>query len=210
MPQEQKLSILIVDDRLLVREGLKQILRHEYVDVVFGEARSAEEALARIKTHAWRLAILDVSHPDANGLFVLAEICSRRPQISVLMLGTPADSKHGIRALQLGAAGYISKNLSRAELLKAVRNILEGKKHFSESILRGVDRPKPAGVHPELSAQEYRVLLAIAAGRRTSEIAAELNLSDKTVSTYKRRGFNKLGFKSTAELVRYVIDRKLS
>lgn len=210
MPQSQKVSILLIDDRLLVREGLKQVLRREYVHVSFGEARTTEEALARIKAQPWRLVILDISHLNDDGLFVLREIRARRPQTGVLLLGTQADSLYGTRALQLGAAGYLSQNFGRSDLLKAVRNVLEGKKHFAESILRGADSPASGGVRASLSAQECRVLLALAAGRRTREIAAELNLSDKTVSTYKQRGFNKLGIKSTVELVRYEMEHKLS
>ena len=94
--------------------------------------------------------------------------------------------------------------------MKAVRSVLEGKKHFSESIRGGADNPRSAALQASLSAQELKVLLALAAGRHTGEIAAELNLSGKTVSTYKRRVLNKLGLKSTADLVRYVIDNKLS
>jgi DNA-binding NarL/FixJ family response regulator len=112
--------------------------------------------------------------------------------------------------MQYGAAGYVSKSSGRSELLKAVRTVLDGKKYFSESTWREVDGKEPAALHASLSAQECKVLLAIAAGRRTVEIAAESKLSAKTVSTYKRRVLNKLGLKSTAELVGYVIDNNLS
>jgi DNA-binding NarL/FixJ family response regulator len=122
----------------------------------------------------------------------------------------PPDSEYAARCLQLGAAGYISKSSGRSDLLKAVGDVLDGKKHFSESVRREARSQRSAGLHADLSAQEYKVLLALAAGRRTGEVAAELNLSAKTVSTYKRRVLNKLGLESTAGLVRYVIDHKLS
>ena len=208
MRQAHKLPILIVVDHLLVREGLKQVLSHEYRDVVFGEARTADEALAQIKARPWRLVILDVSLPDNDGFFVLREIRGRHPEAAVLMLSMHGDSMDAARSRQLGAACYISKSCGRSDLLKAFRSVLGGKKHFSESIRRGVC-PSLA-LHANLSAQEWKVLLALAAGRRTGEIAAEFNLSAKTVSTYKRRVLNKLGLKSTADLVRYVIDHKLS
>jgi two-component system invasion response regulator UvrY len=209
MQQAHKLSILIVDDHLLVRLGLKQILSHEFRDVVFGEAETAEEALAQIKAKPWRLVILDVSLPDDDSFSVLREVCVHRPQAAVLVVGMDPDSLYATRSLQLGASGYISKSSGRSDLLKAVRSVLDGKKHFSESV-RGVDNPIPTALHTNLSAQEYKVLLALAAGRRNGEVAAELDVSSKTVSTYKRRVLNKLGIKSTADLVRYVIDHKLS
>jgi two-component system invasion response regulator UvrY len=208
MRQAPKLSILIVDDHLLIRHGLKQVISQEYRDVVFGEARTAEEAaLAQIKAHPWRLVILDVSLPDNDGFSVLREISARRPEAAVLMLSMHADSGNAARSLQLGAAGYVSNSSGGSDLLKAVRNVLNGKQHFSESVRRGVD-PSPA-IYASLSAQEWKVLLALVAGRRTDEIAAELNLSGKTVSTYKRRILNKLGITSTAGLVRYAIEHKL-
>ena len=211
MRQEHKLSILIVDDHLLIRLGLKQVLGHEFRDAVFGEAETAEEVLARIKAQPWHLVILDVSLPDDDdGFSVLREICARRPQAAVLVLGMHPDSQYAARCLQLGAAGYISKSSGRSDLLKAVGDVLDGKEHFSESVRREARSQRSAGLHADLSAQEYKVLLALAAGRRTGEVAAELNLSAKTVSTYKRRVLNKLGLESTAGLVRYVIDHKLS
>src|ERR1035441_6755473 len=211
MQQQHKLSILIVDDHLLIRLGLRQVLGQEFRDVVFGEAETAEEALARIKAQPWHLVILDVSLPDDDdALSVLPEICARRPQAAVLVLGMHPDSQYAARCLQLGASGYISKSSGRSDLLKAVAHVLDGKKHFSESVRREARSQRSAALHANLSAQEYKVLLALAAGRRTGEVAAELNLSAKTVSTYKRRVLNKLGIESTAALVRYVIDNKLS
>lgn len=211
MRQALKLSILIVDDHLLIRLGLKQVLGHEFRDVVFGEAETADEALAQIKAQPWRLVILDVSLPDDDdGFSVLRELCARRPEATALVLGMHPDSQYAARSLQLGASGYISKSSGRSDLLKAVGDVLDGKKHFSESVRREARSQRSAGLHTNLSAQEYKVLLALAAGRRTGEVAAELNLSAKTVSTYKRRVLNKLGLESTAGLVRYVIDHKLS
>ena len=173
--------------------------------------QTAAAALAQINPHAWRLVILDVSLPDDDdGFSVLREICARPPQAAVLVLGMHPDSQYAARCLQLGAAGYISKSFGRSDLLKAVGDVLDGKKHFSESVRRETRSLGPAALHADLSAQEYKVLLALAAGRRTGEVASELNLGAKTVSTYKRRILNKLGLASTADLVRFVIDRKLS
>ncbi|MGD0777636.1 MAG: response regulator transcription factor [Candidatus Solibacter sp.] len=211
MRQEPKLSILIVDDHLLIRLGLKQVLGQEFRNVVFGEAETAELALAQIKAQPWRLVILDVSLPDDDrGFSVLREVCARRPEAAVLVLGMHPDSQYAARSLQLGASGYVSKNSGRSDLLKAVGDILDGKKHFSESVRREAHSQRSAARHADLSAQEYKVLLALAAGRPAAEVASELNVSAKTVSTYKSRILNKLCLQSTAGLVRYVIEHKLS
>lgn len=209
MLQAHKLSILVVDDHLLIRLGLKQVFGDEYRDVVFGEAGTAEQALAQIKAKPWRLVILDVSLADDDGFFVLQEICARRPDAAVLILGTHTDSPYAARSLQLGASGYVTKSARRSDLLRAARTVLDGKQYFSESARQEARNLMSAALHASLSAQEYRVFLAVAAGQRTGEIAAESNLSCKTVSTYKRRVLNKLNLKSTADLVRYAIHNKV-
>lgn len=205
-----ELSILIVDDHLLIRQGLRQVLAHEFRDITFGEVQTAEEALGQIEARPWRLVILDIGLPDKDGFFVLQEIRTRRPETVTLMLSMNPDSLYALRSLQLGAAGYVSKSSGRSDLLKAIRTVLDGKQYFSQAIRRGVDNPRSVAPHTDLSAQECKVMLAIAAGRRTGEIATEFGVSAKTISTYKRRTLNKLGLKSTSDLVRYVIDNKLS
>src|SRR5271157_301531 len=210
MRQALKLPILIVADHLLIREGLKQVLNHENRDLAFGEAKTAEEALSKIGAHSWRLVILDIGLPDHDGFFVLREIRTRRPEAAVLMLSMQSDSLYAARSLKLGAAGFISKSSGRSTVINAVKSVLEGKTYFGKSIRREVDSPRPIVPHAKLSAQECKVLLAVAAGGRTGSIAAGLSLSAKTVSTYKRRVLNKLGLTSTADLVRYVIDHNLA
>jgi DNA-binding NarL/FixJ family response regulator len=202
-------KVLIVDDHLLVRNGLKQVLSEEYRDIVFGEARTADEALAQLAKPAWDLVILDIGIPGKDGFYVLQEILLRRPQTRVLMLSIHAEPPYATCALQMGAAGYLCKDAGRSDLVKAVKNALARKMHFDESVRREVGGPAPGALHASLSAQEYKVLLSVAAGRRNGEVAAELKLSAKTVSTYKRRILNKLCIKSTADLVRYVIEHKL-
>jgi two-component system invasion response regulator UvrY len=210
MRKATKLSILIVDDYFLSRVGLRQILSGEYREVVFGEAATAAEALTQIRAQLWHLVILAISLPDEDGISVLREIRSRSPNIPVLVLSSHADSYHHARYLKLGASCHVSKHCSRSDLLKAVKNVLVDGLHFNQSAPAGTEIPKSVGLHTNLSNQEYRVLLAVAAGKRTGGVAVELNLSAKTVSTYKRRALNKLGITSTAELVRYVIENRLT
>ena len=205
-----KLAILIVDDHLLVRQGLKQVLSHEFRDIAVAEAGTVQEALARIRSRPWRLVILDVGLPDGDGFSVLREICALGSQTAVLMLSIQTDALYAARSFQLGAAGYVSKNASRADLLKAIRNVLDGRRHFTESDLLDGHHPPSVTLHASLSPQEWKVLLALASGRATGDIAADFHLSAKTVSTYKRRLLDKLRLKSTADLVRYAIEQKLS
>ena len=156
MPAPQKVSILIVDDHLLLRQGLKQVLSHEFRDLAFGEARTADEAIAQIKAQPWRLVILDIGLPGQDGFFVLQEVRARRPETAVLMLSMHADSLYAARSLRLGAAGYVSKSSGRATLLKAVKTVLEGKQYFSESIRRGVGNPSllpPTPISPPRNAR---------------------------------------------------------
>jgi two-component system invasion response regulator UvrY len=116
----QKLSVLIVDDHLLLRQGLKQVLSHEFRDLAFGEAKTSAEAIAQIHLQPWRLVILDIGLPDSDGFVVLQEVRARRPETAVLILSMHADSLYAARSLRLGAAGYVSKSSGRATLLKAV------------------------------------------------------------------------------------------
>lgn len=201
--------VLIVDHHLLVRKGLKQVLTEEYRDVFFGEARTAGEALEQVAKQLWDLVVLDIGIPGKGGFYVLGEILLRRPAARVLMLNVQADPHHFARARQMGAFGYVCADTVRSDLVKAFKNVLNGKAHFDESLPPNSAAPTNTG-HEGLSGREYKVLLAFAAGKRTSEIAAELGLNIKTVSTYKSRILNKLHLKSTADLVHYVIDHRLS
>ena len=202
------IKVLIVDDHLLVRNGLKQVLKEEYRGVVFGEAQSAGEALAHIEKSPWDLVVLDIVLPDKDGFYVLHEALIRRPESRILVLSIHADPLYAARARQLGASGYVCKDAGRADLVKAFKRVLAGKTHFDGSL--PPDSATTTTPHASLSAREYKVLLAFAAGRRTGEIAAELSLNVKTISTYRRRLLDKLHLKSTADLVHYVIDHRLS
>jgi two-component system, NarL family, invasion response regulator UvrY len=205
------LSVLIIDDSLLIRMGLKQLIGEEYRRTIFGEALTGAEGSVLVSKQRWDLVILDISLPDEDAFSLLQEICARHSEIQppVLMLGMHADPLYAARALRLGASGYVAKSSTRPDLLKAIGNVLAGKKFFRQSLFRGAATGN--GVLPaNLSAREYEVLLALARGKQPGKIAAELNLNGRTVSTFKRRIFNKLQLNSTADLIRYVIAHKLA
>ena len=208
-PHAGELKVLIVDDHLLVRNGLKQVLDEEFRGFVFGEAATADEALAHVARQPWDLIVLDVGIPGKDGFYVLRETLRQRPRTRVVMLSIYADPLYPARARQMGASGYIYKDAGRSDLVKAFKKVLAGKTHFDRSLAPNSAAPVSTG-RANLSAREYDVLLAFAAGRETGEIAAELSLSAKTVSTYKRRILDKLHLRSTADLVRWVIDHRLS
>ena len=199
-------SILIIDSQLLVRHGLRQVLDQEYRGVVFGEAADTSAALAQLAKRAWDLLILDVAGEDSFRL--LAEIRKRDPLARVLLF-TDAGSQHILRAQSNGASGCVSRSAGRPDLLRAINAVLAGQKYFA-----GVCVPDPntsvTERHHLLSPREYRVMLALASGKRVSAVAAELDLSAKTVSTYKFRVLNKMRLDSVADLVRYMIDHGLT
>jgi DNA-binding NarL/FixJ family response regulator len=205
------LSVLVIDDSLLIRMALKQLIAEEYRGAAFGEARTGEEALALLPKQHWSLVILDISLPDQDAFSLLEKICNSHAgtESRVLMLGTHGDDLCAARAMQLGAAGYVSTSLGRRDLLQAFKSVLAGKKFFHEPLSRDM-APKREALRANLSAREYEVLLAFARGKQTSEIAVDLNLSSRTISTFKRRMLNKLQLNSTADLVRYAIDHKLA
>jgi two-component system, NarL family, invasion response regulator UvrY len=212
-PDTHALKTLIFHPQVLVRAGLKQVLAEEFRSIVFGEADTAAQALAQIGRHQWDVAILDADGTDSrkDRFYVLQQTVRRRPSLRVLALGSDADFGWVTRALQIGATGCVWKDVGRSELAKAFKNVVGG---------RACLDPMPAKMSPAssqisnghagLSARERKVLLAVAAGKRTGEIAAEWNLSAKTVSTYKRRLLDKLDLKSTADLVRYVITGRIA
>ena len=202
-------SVLIVDDNLLVREGLKHLLSQEHRGLAFGEATNGREASARLSKRAWDIVFIEVSIPGHDGFQTLQEIRRSYPATRVVMLSRHANPEHALRARQLKAAGYSAKDSSRAELLRVFHNVLAGKEHFAGSshfpgsTQEGL-KTWPAPVPAPLSGRERDVLMACVAGKRVGEIAGELNLSIKTVSTYKTRIFNKMHWTSTVDMVHYV------
>jgi two-component system invasion response regulator UvrY len=198
--------VLIVDDHVVVRCGLKQIFREEFRDAAFGEAGNAAKALVEASKRRWDLLILAIPLRGKDGFHTLTEIHSRHPEIKVLIFSMSRDPHHAARAVQLGALGYLPKDASRSQLVQAFQNVLAGKRH-----VRGREKLAPPQIRSNgrrpLSTREDMVIRRLAAGKRPKEIAAELKISVKTVNTYKRRVLDKLQLQSTADLVRYVDHR---
>ena len=202
--------ILTIDDHEVVREGVKGLFTSEVAE--FGEARSGPEALNLIRDGEWDLAILDISLGGRSGLDVLKEIKALRPKLPVLMLSMHAEDQYAMRAFKAGASGYISKASSRDELREAVLKVIKGGRYVSPSMaermvfdLTTIEKPP----HETLSDRELEVLCLIASGKTVGEIAESLSLSDKTISTYRRRILDKMQLNTNAELTHYAIRNGL-
>jgi DNA-binding NarL/FixJ family response regulator len=201
------MRVLVVDDHAIVRRGLRQILAEaKGIDAV-SEANDAASAIAAVEKGSFDVVVLDVSLPDRSGIEVLAEIRARRPRLPVLILSVHPEDQLAVRALRAGASGYISKESAPEELVTALRRVTSGHRYVSPSLAEKLAdglHPEAAGpLHGRLSDREFAVFLNLAQGKRLKEIAGELGLSIKTVSTYRTRILGKLGFESNAQLTLY-------
>jgi two-component system, NarL family, invasion response regulator UvrY len=204
---------LIADDHAIVRRGLMEILKEEIPDIVFAEALSAQQALSLAKKQAWDIAILDISMPGTSGLDILADLKRIRPELPILYLSVHPEEQFAKRAMRMGAAGYLTKDTVSEELVMAVRKLLGGGRYLNLKFMEKLAMEASAGSrlsgHDELSMREFQVLRMMASGKGAKEIADELKLSVKTVSTYRSRILVKLGLKSTADAIRYAIQHEL-
>ena len=207
------MRILIVDDHEVVRRGLKQIVLEEFPDSACGEARESAQARELLTRDDWDLILLDINIPGRNGLELLEELHSLKPSLPVLILSAYPEQDFAVRALKLGAAGYLTKQSASDELIAAIRKTREGGKYVTLSIaeelarhLAGDTKESP---HDQLSSRELQVLRLVAQGKSLKEIAAELSLSEKTIGTYRARISVKLGLSTSVELTRYAIQNKL-
>ena len=207
------MKIIITDDHEIIREGLKKILtKHEDFKIV-AEASSAEELIDLLDKNEVDFVTLDISMPGKSGLDIVKDIKLRFPDIKILMFSIYPDEKFAKRALTLGADGYISKNAKPSEIISAIRKIEKGGKYLKSEIIEELYLNPASSIneikHETLSNREFEVLRMLAKGDKLTEIADSLGLSVNTVASYKSRIQEKLGLKSTAEIIRYAIDNDL-
>ena len=207
------ITVLIVDDHDIVREGLRQIVS-ETPDIVVGaEARTAAEAIGQVTAQRWDVIVLDLNLPDRSGLDVLTQLRAIAPQVPVLILSMQEQVSYAARALKSGALGYVSKSSAREHLVNAIRKVARGERfltpELAEELAFDLIQPQRGETHHGLSAREFQVLCLIAAGRPPREIAVELNVSVKTVATHRARLLGKMGLKNNAELVQYAVAHDL-
>jgi len=206
-------KILVADDHTAIRVGVKHICTAEFQSLRFGEAVSYAEVFQKLKETDWDILILDIDMPGRNGLDILQQIKTEKIKVPVLMFSFHMEDQIALRALKLGAAGYLSKDAADKELIKAINQIINGRKYvselLSEKLLSLYEKDSEKELHELLSTREYQTMLLIASGKTVSEIAEILSLSTPTISTYRARILEKMKMKNNSELTTYVISRKL-
>ena len=207
------IKVLIADDHALVREGLKQVIgQHSDIEVT-GEAKNGQEALEKVWKEEFDVVLLDISMPGRSGMDILKEIKSAKPKLYVLMLSMHPEKQYAVRALKAGASGYLTKESAPDELIDAIRRVSMGLKYVTISLAEklaaelGDDQNKP--LHEQLSDREFQVMVKIAKGNTVKEIAANLSLSVKTISTYRTRVLEKMNMKNNSDITSYLMENDL-
>jgi DNA-binding NarL/FixJ family response regulator len=207
------IKILIVDDHAIVREGLKQILSEISDMVVAGEASDGCEAMEQVSKKKYDVVILDIALPDRNGLDVLKDIKNQTPDLSVLILSMHPEERLAVRVLKAGASGYLTKTSAPDELIAAIRKVSTGGEYVTSTLAEKLAFQLRTGseesLHETLSDREYDVMLKLASGKTVKEIAKEMHLSPKTISTHRTHILEKMGMKNNADLTEYAVSNNL-
>jgi DNA-binding NarL/FixJ family response regulator len=212
MPKHQ-CRVLIADDHPVVRQGIKQILNAIDGITVSGEAQSGDELLKKVRGGGWDILVMDLNMPGPHGLDLLRQIKRDAPDLPILVLSVHPEDQLAVRLLKAGASGYIAKENAPDELIAAIRKICAGGTYVSaslaEALAEGLRQPSDQPPHKRLSDREYQVLLLMGAGHSPTEIATQLHLSIKTISTYRARILDKMQLRSSAQIIQYVIREGL-
>lgn len=207
------IRVLLADDHAIVRAGLKEILAGTGDITVAGEATNGQEVMTRVRGDDYDVAVLDMSMPGRSGIELIKQVKDEKPKLRILVLTMHSEEQYAVRALKAGASGYLTKDSAAGELVAAIRRIAAGGAYVSpetaERLALGAVPHANAAPHTLLSDREFQVFQMIARGVSVSEIARELSLSVKTVSTHKTRILEKMGLANQAELIRYALEHKL-
>jgi two-component system, NarL family, invasion response regulator UvrY len=207
------INVVVVDDHAVVREGLKRIISENSGMTVSGEAADGFEAMQVLKKQPCDVVLLDITMPNKSGLDVLKELHAESPRLPVLVLSVHPEDQYAVRVLRAGAAGYVTKESAPAKLVQAIKKVVRGGKYVSpslaEKLIYDIGNETKKAPHENLSDREYQVLCMIASGKTVTNIAVELALSVKTISTYRARILEKLQMNNNAEITRYGIKEGL-
>lgn len=207
------LRILIADDHPIVRKGLRQILEETRNIQSIEEASSGQEVLDKVKKGKFDIVLLDISMPGISGIDTLEEIKKLQPSLPVLILSMYPEEEYALRALKAGASGYLTKKSAPDELAAAIKKIYRGERYISPTLadLLATNLMEDSGkpLHESLSNREFQVMRMIVSGKSLKEIAGEMSLSPKTISTFRTRILQKLNMKSNAELIQYAMKNQL-
>jgi len=207
------IRIIIADDHPIVRAGMKQIISEASDMMVADEASDGHTLLSKIKKENFDVVILDITMPHMDGLDVLKQLKIEKPKLPVIILSIHPEDQYALRVLKAGASAYVTKTSAPDELINAIRKVFRGGKYISPSIAEKLAFQLDANFeempHEALSDREYQVLCTLASGKTVTEIADELSLSAKTISTYRSRILEKMDMKNNAELIHYAVQNKL-
>jgi two-component system, NarL family, invasion response regulator UvrY len=211
--KRENLKILIADDHAILRSGIRRVLQQLPEIGTISEAQNGGQVLQLVRAEHWDVLLLDLSMPGQNALDVLKLVKIEQPTLPVLIFSMHAEERYALRTLQAGAAGYLTKDITADQLIFALRSVVEGNTYVSSklaTLLTQRLRSDPAvAAHELLSDREFSVLCSLAAGQSVSAVALELNLSVKTVSTYRTRVLAKLNLRSNIDLARYAAEHEL-
>lgn len=207
------IRVLLADDHAIVRAGLKEILAGTGDIAVAAEAANGHEVLERVRAADFDVAVLDMSMPGRSGIELIKQVRSEKPKLRILVLTMHSEAQYAVRVLRAGASGYLTKDSATEQLVAAIRRIAAGGAYVSaetaEQLVRDAGKRTDAASHTLLSDREFQVFRMIANGKSVGEIARQLSLSVKTVSTHKTRILEKMSLSNAAELVRYALEHKL-
>jgi two-component system, NarL family, invasion response regulator UvrY len=207
------IRIIIADDHSIVREGLKQIIADTPDMIIADEAENGHELISKIETGKYNVAVVDISMPDSHILDLLKHIRQIQPRLPVLILSMHPEDQYGVRVMKAGAAGYLTKESASTDLISALRTVSAGKKYISatlaEKLIFALNNNKNKAPHEALSDREFQVFCMLAESKPSKEIAAELYLSEKTISTYRSRILSKMQLKNNSELIHYAVKNGL-
>jgi DNA-binding NarL/FixJ family response regulator len=207
------IRVLVADDHAVVRRGVLGILEEAADLVAAGEASTGRQVLKAVSSEDFDVLLLDIAMPDGDGLQILGQLQTLRPDLPVLILSMYSEKQYAVRTLKAGAAGYLTKESAPEELIAAIRKVANGGKYVTQSLAEELVAELGAETerapHETLSDREFQVMCRLGAGRTPTQIGEELSLSVKTVSTYRTRILSKLSLKNTAEIIRYAVERGL-
>ncbi|NQV18905.1 MAG: response regulator transcription factor [Armatimonadetes bacterium] len=207
------IRILVADDHPIVRKGIIQVLKHISKKFLMDEVDNAQDAILKASKNDYEIIMLDISMPKGGGLDALSQIMKIKPHSKILMLSVYEERQYIIRSLKMGACGYLTKTCAADELENAIKKVRSGGKYLSSTVAEKIaymleddlERTK----HEKLTSREFQVFCLFAKGKTTGDIAKELSLSAKTVTTYRSRILEKMQLKTNYDIIKYAIENKL-
>ena len=207
------IRVVVADDHTIVREGLKRLLDASADLEVVGEAQNGHEVIERVRNLEFDLLLLDMSMPGKSGIELIRQVHSEKPKLKILVLSMHEEHQYAVRAIRCGASGYLTKESASTQLVEAIRKVAAGGAFISSEVAQqlalGAMPDSKGALHEALSDREFQIFLLITGGTSVSDIAAQLNLSVKTVSTHKANILQKMRMTTQAELIRYAISHRL-